>query len=152
MNCNPQKFSRKEMADFYERLILLWENGDLLNQKFNIRSSKVYRRLKNEHAFEIHALDTIADMTAEYAKFDFSLSQPPGNVIYLHNAKKNILKSYFYHIRNVAGHAHIKKQKVGNAYWYIFDHAYQNQIKLFGAFKSVEFWKVHEELINLRGK
>ena len=37
MNVNPHKFTKKELADFYEKLILLWETGDLINKKFDVR-------------------------------------------------------------------------------------------------------------------
>lgn len=152
MNCNPQNFTRKELADFYERLILLWENGNLLNQKFNIRSSKAYRRLKERYSFELHAYDTLTDTSNAFGAMTLSLNNESKNCIHLHNAKKNVLKSYFYHMRNVAGHADIKKVKFKHVYWYVFEHCYSNQVKLFGMFKVADFWKVHEELVNLRGK
>ena len=150
MNCNPQQFTRKELADFYERLILLWENGDLLNQHFNIRSSKAYRRLKEEYAFELIPHANLELAKVEFESFDLSLTAESKNILHFHNAKSNVLKSYFYHIRNVAGHADIKKIKFRNVNWYVFEHRFSNQVKLFGMFKASDFWKVHEALINLR--
>ncbi|ALS33272.1 hypothetical protein PTRA_a2155 [Pseudoalteromonas translucida KMM 520] len=151
MNCNPQHFTRKELADFYERLILLWENGDLLNQRFNIRSSKAYKRLKEQYAFDLIPHGNLDLIKAEFYTFDLNLNIESKNVIHFHNAKNNILKSYFYHIRNVAGHADIKKVKFGKINWYVFEHRFSNQIKLFGLFKAADFWKVHHELISLKG-
>ncbi|WP_105190025.1 hypothetical protein [Pseudoalteromonas sp. T1lg48] len=150
MNCNPQQFTRQELADFYERLILLWENGDLLNQRFNIRSNKAYRRLKAQYDFDLITHANLETTKAEFESFDFTLSSESKNVIHFHNAKSNILKSYFYHIRNVAGHADIKKVKFRNVNWYVFEHQFSNQIKLFGVFKAADFWKVHEALVRLR--
>lgn len=151
MNTNPQQFTRKELADFYERLILLWENGNLLNQSFNIRSNKTYRKLKEKYDFDIQALSNLDDTKAAYTKYK-SVANSGLNRIYLHNAKSNILKSYFYHMRNVAGHADIQKVKIKNVNWYIFNHSYSNQIKLFGQFKATDFWNVHDELVKLKGK
>lgn len=150
MNANPQQFSRKELADFYEKLILLWENGDLLNQTFNIRVGKTFRRLKDQYSFELNAHATLDETKAAFDNINLNVSTDSKNTIHLHNAKNNILKSYFYHIRNVAGHADIQKLKFKNVNWYVFEHMYSNQIKLFGMFKTADFWKVHGELVNLR--
>jgi hypothetical protein len=151
MNTNPQQFTRKELADFYERLILLWENGDLLNQSFNIRSNKTYRKLKDEYDFDIQAFSNLDETKAAYENNKPS-TESGINRLYFHNAKSNILKSYFYHIRNVAGHADVTKVKSKNVNWYVFNHTYSNQVKLFGQFKVADFWTVHDELIKLRGK
>jgi hypothetical protein len=150
MNCNPQQFTRKELADFYEQLILLWENGDLLNQSFNVRSGKSYRRLKEKFDFEIKVYAKLDDTQAALASTSLTLDNDTRNCLYLHNAKSNILKSYFYHIRNVAGHADIKKVKYRNVNWYVFEHSFNKQVKLFGTFKVSDFWKVHQELIKLK--
>jgi hypothetical protein len=151
LNTNPQQFSRKELADFYEKLILLWENGDLLNQNFNIRSNKSYRRLKEKYDVEITAFTTLDETKSAYKQHLVAVNAEK-NYINFHNAKSNIVKSYFYHIRNVAGHADIQKVKKKNVFWYIFNHEFKGQMKLFGQFKASDFWKVHDELVKLREK
>lgn len=151
MNTNPQQFSRKELADFYEELILLWENGDLLNQNFNIRSNKSYRRLKDKYNFEITAFNTLDETKSAYKQHLVAVNADE-NHINFYNAKSNILKSYFYHIRNAAGHADIQKVKKKNVFWYIFNHEFNGQMKFFGQFKASDFWKLHDELVKLRVK
>jgi len=151
MNCNPQQFTRKELADFYEQLILLWENGDLLNQKFNVRASKTYRRIKDKFDFDIKVYANYEETKSAFFQYNLTIDKKTKNCLHLHNAKSNILKSYFYHIRNVAGHADIRKIKYRNVNWYVFEHCYNKQVKLFGTFKASDFWKVHNELIKLKG-
>ena len=151
MNANPEQLTRKELADFYEKLVLLWENGDLLHQNFNIRSSKNYRRLKDKYDFDIKALSNLQETAESFEKIGISL-EGGKSVVYLHNAKGNVLKSYFYHMRNAAAHADIRKTTFKRRNWYIFEHKHRNQIKMFGQFRTTDFIKVHDELIKLRGK
>lgn len=149
MNVNPQKFQRKELADFYEMLILLWENGDLMNKKFDVRSGKDYRRIKEKFNLTIKCLDTNEDMNVEYSSYKQD-ENGRENYICFHNSKKNLLKSYFYHIRNVAAHADFTLVKKSGCNWYIFHHVFKKQLKCFGAIKSKDFWELREQLLGLK--
>lgn len=100
MNTNHQKFQRKELADFYEKLILLWENGDLMNKKFDVRIGKNYRRIKEKYDLTIKSLDTNDDVDVEHLSYKQEKNERK-NYICFHNSKKNLLKSYFYHTREI---------------------------------------------------
>ena len=102
MNVNPYKFTRKELADFYEKLVLLWENGDLINKKFDVRAGKDFKRIKSTHGLTIKCLDKVSDVSLEKQIYDQSITNNV-NYICFHNIKKNLLKSYFYQLRKRGG-------------------------------------------------
>jgi len=149
MNTNHQKFQRKELADFYEKLILLWENGDLMSKKFDVRIGKDYRRVKEKYDLTIKSLDTNDDMDEESLSYKQGESEG-GNYICFYNSKKNLLKSYFYHMRNIAAHADFTLVKESGCNWYVFHHTFKKQLKCFGAIKSKDFWELREQLLGLK--
>jgi hypothetical protein len=150
MNVNPNKFTRKEMADFYEKIVLLWENGDLLNKKFDVRKGKEFRRIKKKYGLTIQCLATEKDVQNEYLSYSLQ-SHLKTNFICFHNTKKNLLKSYFYNLRNIAAHADIVKQKIAKTSWYLIDHKYKTKIKCFGLIKCSDYWCIRDEFLELKG-
>ena len=73
------------------------------------------------------------------------------NLIWFHNAKSNILKSIFYHLRNAAAHADIERV-AGNPIWYHIEHRYKGQLKLFCQMKKTDFWCFVDTAKNLKKK
>ena len=151
MNVNPYKFTRKELADFYEKLVLLWENGDLINKKFDVRFGKDYRRIKATYSFTVRCLDKVSDVEAENQIYNGN-KQHNTNYICFHNVKKNLLKSYFYQLRNIAAHADFTKQKIFGCNWFVFSHSYKQQLKCYGQIRCKDFWKLRDSLLELKRK
>jgi hypothetical protein len=112
-NANPGKFTRAELADIYEKIVLFYElhNG---MQAMNISTrTKAYRKLINEIQLDVNLFKNLTDLAnAEIPPFDYA-----NNFIWFHDAKKNTLKSILYHLRNSAAHADIKRQK-DKQWWY----------------------------------
>ncbi|MFL9596135.1 hypothetical protein ACET5Y_20520 [Aeromonas veronii] len=116
-NANPQGFDRRELADFYEKLVLYFELNDGLNSVPLSAISKGYRKLKQELNLTIRSANTLEEMaalmqqmpTAKPAKGATSIQ----NLICVYNSEGNLLKSIFTQLRNAAAHAHIRRIKQG---------------------------------------
>jgi hypothetical protein len=149
MNSNPQKFTPQELKDLYEKCILLWENGNLMNEKFDVRSGKNYRRIKSKFGLTLKSMTTERDVQTEFQllKSNTLINE---NLFCFHNSKKNLLKSYFYYLRNIAAHADIVKKRISGVNWYFIEHKSRNKIKFFGQIKSSNYWSVRNEFLKLK--
>ena len=137
-NSNPSKFTNKELADCYSELILYFEtNAGLSYEKLSTKV-KGYRRLCDELSLQINSYSTLNDM--QHAQLTTPLYQAPE--IHFHDVKNNHLKSIFYHLRNAAAHAHIKRvTKNGNQTWYLIEHKHKSQLKMLVQIKKTDFWE-----------
>ena len=139
-NTNPQKFERAELADFYEKLVLFYENSNGLERISLSTRAKGYRKLVDTLQLELVRFET--------EKMLEEATLPPAdcgrNVIFFHDCKSNSLKSIFYLLRNSAAHAHIRKEKSGQI-WYLIEHRYKKKIKLVCYMKRADFWHFVDE-------
>ncbi|WP_335925063.1 hypothetical protein [Shewanella algae] len=144
-NANPQGFDRRELADFYEQLVLYFELNDGLKSVPLSASSKGYRKLKQALNLSIRSANTLDEMaalmqqvaaanqaTATSAKGATSIQ----NLICVYNSEGNLLKSIFTQLRNAAAHAHIRRIKQGQICYQI-EHVFPVRAKN-GASKAVK--------------
>ncbi|MFB2814146.1 hypothetical protein ACE014_09900 [Shewanella xiamenensis] len=151
-NANPQGFERRELADFYEKLVLYFELNEGLKSVPLSASSKGYRRLKQELNLTILSANTLEEMAAlmqqvattyptaaNRAATDFAATdkaaakQAKGatsmqNLICVYNSEGNLLKSIFTQLRNAAAHAHIRRIKQGQICYQI-EHIYPTRAR-----------------------
>lgn len=139
-NTNPQKFDRAELADFYEKLVLYYENSNGLEKIALSTRPKGYRKLVEALKLEMVRFET-EKMLEEATLPSADCSR---NLIFFHDCKKNSLKSIFYLLRNSAAHAHIRKEKSGQI-WYLIEHRYKKQLKLVCYMKKADFWRFVDE-------
>ena len=136
VNVNKEKFTRAELADMYEKIILFYEvtNG-LQNISLSTRA-KGYRKLKDEMKLEVKRFENLHELVAaELPLFDFS-----HNFIWFYDKNNNSLKSIFYFLRNSAAHAHIKRCK-SHQWWYHIEHRYNEKVKFVCSMKKPDFWR-----------
>ncbi len=147
MNVNPSKFTQKELAMIYEKMILRWELDLSRNAHFDGRSKR-YRAVKNKYGLTINCIDTLPETQSQYEQYS---KQPDcnGNHLSFHNKKKNLLLSLFYALRNAAAHGDIKKKRF-NGNYYVVDHAFDKNTRLFGQIKETDFSGIHSELLSLK--
>ena len=137
-NSNPSKFTNKELADCYSELILYFENNTGLSHEKLSTRVKGYRRLCDELRLRINSCSTLNEMQ------NLQLTHPiyQSSQIHFLDVKNNHLKSIFYHLRNAATHAHIKRTtRNGNQVWYLIEHKYKSQIKMIAQIKKPDFWE-----------
>lgn len=144
-NINPQKFDRAELADFYEKLVLYYENSNGLEKIALSTRAKGYRKLVGALKLEMVRFET-EKMLEEATLPSADCSR---NLIFFHDCKKNSLKSIFYLLRNSAAHAHIRKAKSGQI-WYLIEHRYKKQLKLVCYMKKADFWCFVDESKNMK--
>lgn len=167
-NANPQGFDRRELADFYEKLVLYFELNDGLNSVPLSATSKGYRKLKQELNLTIRSANTLEEMaalmqqmpTAKPAKGATSIQ----NLICVYNSEGNQLKSIFIQLRNAAAHAHIRRIKQGQICYQI-EHIYPTRarasrsskrlpvapsMRFFCHMKKNDFWRFVESAKKLK--
>lgn len=145
-NTNPNKFTRAEMADFYEKLMLYYENKNGLTDEPLSTRAKGYRKLINTMNLTVVRFEKEKELTdAILPEVDFNKS-----FLWFHDAKSNTLKSLFYLLRNSAAHAHIQRIKHKQLLWYRIEHRYKGKLKLFGCMKKTDFWRFVDEGKNMR--
>ncbi|ODR87069.1 hypothetical protein [Shewanella xiamenensis] len=146
-NTNPQGFERRELADFYEKLVLYFELNAGLKSVPLSASSKGYRRLKQELNLTILSANTLEEMAAlmqqvattyqtaanQVATDKAAAKQAKGvssmqNLICVYNSEGNLLKSIFTQLRNAAAHAHIRRIKQGQICYHI-EHVYPTRAR-----------------------
>ena len=108
---------------------------------------KGYRKLKDELSLQIQPFHT----EKELAEVTLPATDNKQNLVWFYNAKDNILKSIFYHLRNAAAHADIERV-AGNPIWYHNEHRYKDQLKLICQMKKTEFWRFVDAAKNLKKK
>ncbi len=148
MNVNPSKFTQKELAMIYEKMILLWELDLSRNAHFDGRSKK-YSAVKKEYKMTINCIDTEAGMQEQFEQYNKQSSRNENHLSF-YNKKNNLLLSLFYALRNAAAHGDIKKEKKGSRNYYIADHSFKNKIMIFGQIKAAAFLDIHSDLISLK--
>lgn len=144
-NSNPSKLTRAELADIYEKLVLYYEQRQGLTSELLSTQVKGYRKLKDELRVQIQPFHT----EKELAEVTLPTADNKQNLIWFHNAKGNILKSIFYHLRNSAAHADILRSP-GNPIWYHIEHRYKDQLKLSCHMKKTDFWRFVDTAKNLK--
>ncbi|TCC70738.1 hypothetical protein NMD16_00585 [Klebsiella pneumoniae] len=130
-NSNLHKLTRAELADIYEKLVLYYEQHQGLTSELLSTQVKGYRKLKSGLSLQIQPFST----EKELATSTLPTADNKQNLIWFHNAKSNILKSIFYHLRNAAAHADIERV-AGNPIRYHIEHRYKGQLKLFCQMKK----------------
>ncbi|MFQ2705818.1 hypothetical protein [Aeromonas caviae] len=144
-NSNPSKLTRAELADIYEKLVLYYELHQGLTSEHLSAQVKGYRKLKDELSLQIQSFST----EKELAETILPTVDKKQNFIWFYNAKGNILKSIFYHLRNAAAHADIERME-GNPICYHIEHRYKKQLKLVCQMKKTDFWHFVDEAKNLK--
>ncbi len=145
-NSNPCKLTRAELADIYEKLVLYYEQHQGLASEHLSAKVKGYRKLKDELSLQIRSFST----EKELAEAILPTVDNKQNLIWFHNAKGNILKSIFYHLRNAAAHADIERME-GNPICYHIEHHYKKQLKLVCQMKKNDFWHFVDGAKNFKG-
>lgn len=146
-NSNLSKLTRAELADFYEKLVLYYEQHQGLPSELLSTQVKGYRKLKSGLSLQIQPFST----EKELAISTLPTADNKQNLIWFHNAKGNILKSIFYHLRDAAAHADIDRVD-GNSIWYHIEHRHKSQLKLFCQMKKTDFWSFVDAAKNLKKK
>ncbi|HGH4747968.1 TPA: hypothetical protein ACJIXE_001817 [Serratia marcescens] len=144
-NSNPSKLTRAELADIYEKLVLYYEQHQGLTSELLSTQVKGYRKLKSGLSLQIQPFST----ERELATSTLPIADNKQNLIWFHNAKGNILKSIFYHLRNAVAHADIERIE-GKPIWYRIEHRYKNQLKLICQMKKTDFWCFVDAAKNLK--
>lgn len=136
VNTNIHKFSQKELADIYEKIILLYEqtNG-LQGRKLSVRA-KPYRKLIKILELQVQRFKKQEDLQKAILPDD-DFGQ---NLIWFYDKQNNSLKSIYYHLRNSAAHADIRRVK-SNQLWYLIEHRYQHKLNFVCYMKKTDFWK-----------
>ena len=140
VNANIQGLTRKELADFYEKLILYVEFIKDDSSWSLTTKSKQFRKLKNELELEIKRFATTKefhDYLQTTKNFD---RESKANFIWFHDMKGNSLKSILVAFRNAAAHADIWRKK-SNPVWYSIDHKLNGKQKIICQIKMSDFWK-----------
>ena len=146
-NTNPSKFTRAELADIYEKLVLYYELTQGLEREHLSIRVKGYRPLVDSLALEVKPFST------EQALADVELPQfdSKQNLIWFHDAKNSQLKSLFYHLRNAAAHGDIERHQL-RPITYRIEHRYKGKLKLFCIIKKNDFWHFVDAAKNMKGK
>lgn len=144
-NSNSSKLTRAELADIYEKLVLYYEQHQSLTSELLSTQMKGYRKLKDELSLQIQPFHT----EKELAEVTLPVTDNKQNLVWFYNAKGNILKSIFYHLRNAAAHADIERV-AGNPIWYHIEHRHKGQLKLFCQMKKTDFWSFVDAAKNLK--
>ncbi len=136
-NSNLSKFTQKELGDIYSELILYFENSSGLHNESLSTRAKGYRKLLQDLNLKPQAFATLDELANEnIASCDGQQSQ-----LFFHDAKKNQLKSIFYHLRNAAAHADIKRVTCNkNQIWYCIEHRHKQQLKMIFNIRNNDFW------------
>ena len=145
-NTNPSKFTRVELADIYEKLVLYYELTQGLEREHLSIRVKGYRTLVDSLALEVKPFPT------EQALADVELPQfdSKQNLIWFHDAKNSQLKSLFYHLRNAAAHGDIERHQL-KPITYRIEHRYKGKLKLFCVIKKNDFWHFVDAAKNMKG-
>ncbi|CAI2456815.1 Uncharacterised protein [Serratia proteamaculans] len=144
-NSNPSKLTRAELADIYEKLVLYYEQHQGLTSELLSTQVRGYRKLKDELSLQIQPFHT----EKELAEVTLPATDNKQNLVWFYNAKGNILKSVFYHLRNAAAHADIERVE-GNPTWYHIEHRHRSQLKLSCQMKKTDFWCFVDAAKNLK--
>lgn len=142
-NVNTQGFTRKELADFYEKVILY---GELMKDDSSwslTTRSKQFRKLKIELDLDIKRFATTKefhDYLQTTKNFD---RESKANFIWFYDTQSNSLKSILVAFRNAAAHADIKRKKNGQI-WYSIDHKLYGKQKITSQMRMSDFWKFLE--------
>lgn len=142
INANPKKFTRKELADIYEKIILLYEQTDgLQGRKLTVRT-KAYKKLIKELDLTVQRFDKQEKFqNAILPQADFSQ-----NIIWFYDAKQNSLRSIYYYLRNAAAHADIRRVR-SDQIWYIIEHRHKSKLNFVCYMKSTDFWTFVDKAI-----
>lgn len=142
-NANPQGFSKSELADFYEQIILYHEvTGGLQGIKFSVRS-KSFRKLLAEIELEFKRFSTLPELSKHITE-QGGAKPYTKSFCWFHDSENNSLKSVLKLLRNSAAHAHIKRVKRSQI-WYSITHKYKNTTKLVIEMKKTDFWRFIEQ-------
>jgi hypothetical protein len=130
-NSHVENFTRKELADIYDELLLFYENNKGLSTVNFSTRSKCFKSMKVDIGLDFHELKKIENL---------NVSSNSTSFIWFVNSKSNQIKSTLYHLRNSAAHAHIKKIKSGRSSFYEIDHVFRNETKFKCRMKTTDFW------------
>ena len=134
-NSNPENFTRAELADLYEKIVLFHEQYDF---KAGVLSTKAkgYRKLLDKLNLEVKRYSLAGDLD----KQQIPRCDGKQNRIWFYDSQGNSLHSIFKHLRNAAAHADIKRQKHAGQLWYCLEHKFGGKLKLLCQMKKADFW------------
>ena len=139
-NANTQGFTRKELADFYEKVILY---GELMKDDSSwslTTRSKLFRKLTTELELDIKRFTKAKEFDDYLQARKNADHESKANFIWFHDMKGNSLKSILVALRNAAAHADIKRKKNGYV-WYSIDHKLKGKKKIICQIKKKDFWE-----------
>lgn len=146
-NANRYAFSRKELADIYEKLVLSHElAGGYESVKFNSRNKK-FRKLVKDIELDFKRFKTINELNKVLQHEKQKPEAMTKNICWFLDSQQNSIKSVLKLLRNSAAHAHIMRTKT-NVIWYSMEHQYRKQTKFRLQMKATDFWKFVEQAKN----
>lgn len=136
-NANPENFTRAELADLYEKIVLFHEQYDFKASPLSTKA-KGYRKLVNKLGLEVKRFTLVDDLNQQpVSQFDGKQSR-----VWFYDSQSNSLHSIFKHLRNAAAHADIKRKKQSGQLWYCIEHRdNKNKLKFIAQIRRTDFWE-----------
>lgn len=134
-NANPENFTRAELADVYEKIVLFHEQYDFKAAPLSTKA-KGYRKLVNKLGLEVKRFTLVDDLNQQ----PVPLCDGKQSRLWFYDSQGNSLHSIFKHLRNAAAHADIKRKKLSGQIWYCIEHKFGGKLKLLCQMKKADFW------------
>lgn len=146
-NANPENFTRAELADLYEKIVLFHEQYDFKASPLSTKA-KGYRKLVNKLGLEVKRFTLVDDLNQQpVSQFDGKQSR-----VWFYDSQSNSLHSIFKHLRNAAAHADIKRKKQSGQIWYCIEHEFGSKLKMLCQMKKTDFWAFVAEAKKLKSQ
>lgn len=134
-NSNPENFTRAELADVYEKIVLFHEQYDFNAGPLSTKV-KGYRKLLDKLDLQVKRFVLVDDL----GKQQILPCDGKQNRLWFFDSQKNSLHSMLKHLRNAAAHADIQRKKFSGQIWYVIEHVHGGKTKLICHMKKADFW------------